>query len=84
MYFGSSAGEGRRMLCELASLSVTCGHCDKTTVLGFEELQAASFAGAYNYARLCGRLVCSECTGGTRSARRLQFAPAWRAGHVIA
>ena len=67
-----------RMLSELRSVKVTCEECGRSTDMGFDELQGASFAGVYSYGRLCERLKCNKCDDKPGKWRRLVVSPTWR------
>lgn len=70
--------DANRLLCELASVKVECEECGRASVLGFQELQSATFSGAYSYRMLCEKLRCSQCPPRPRRWRKLSIAPVWR------
>lgn len=77
---GLSSADANRMLCELASVEVACETCGRESVLGFQQLQRATFSGVYSYSMLAERLKCSECPPTPRSWRKLELRPQWRNG----
>lgn len=78
MRSGIEYADANRLLCELASLQVTCEECGRSNALGFRDLQSASFAGVHSYQRLCEKLRCRECPPAPQLWRRIKVAPVWR------
>jgi hypothetical protein len=74
--------EAERLLCELTGVEVRCDDCGRKSLLGFNELQAATFAGVFSYSRLVERLKCRECPSMPRQWRRLSVSPHWRSSVV--
>lgn len=78
-----SKTESTRLLCELASIDITCEECGRQNTLGFQALQSATFSGVYSYQLLVERLRCKTCPPMPRRWRRLKVRPEWRPPYMV-
>lgn len=69
--------DAMRLIVELSSVYVACGHCGRSRVLTATNLQAVASVGAHSFEQLCRKIRCSECPKLPLADRSLTIRPSW-------